>query len=41
MAESFDTGWMMRTGEFVLLNAAPHQDIYSWTNQERPFIAYR
>ena len=41
LAESFDTGWIVRTGEFVLHNGPPHQDIYSWTNQERPFIAYQ
>jgi len=39
---SFDTGWIIRTGQYILLTyGAPHADTFSWTYSGRPFVAYQ
>lgn len=38
---SYDTGWIIRTGQYILHNGIPTKDIFSWTNANSPLIAYQ
>jgi hypothetical protein len=42
LSSSCDTGWLIRTGEYILQNwSIPTHDIFTWTNQSQPFVAYQ
>ncbi|MBY0548199.1 MAG: hypothetical protein K2W95_12970 [Candidatus Obscuribacterales bacterium] len=41
LKESFDTGWIIKTGEVILQNGVPMSDIFSWTFPDRAFVAYQ
>ncbi len=38
---SFDTGWIIQTGEFILHHGPPHYDMFSWSCPDRIFVAYQ
>lgn len=41
LKESFDTGWIIKTGEAILQYGVPASDLFSWTFPERQFVAYQ
>ena len=41
LLNSYDTGWLIRTGEYIVQYGAPSHDIFSWTNSDRAFVAYQ
>lgn len=42
LGSSCDTGWIVKTGEYILQNhAIPRHDIFTWTNPDQPFVAYQ
>jgi hypothetical protein len=37
-----DSGWLLKTGEYILQNAAlPQHDLYSWTVPDKPWVIYQ
>lgn len=39
---SYDTGWIIRTGCYILENGdVPRHDLYSWTNPQRNYVVYQ
>jgi hypothetical protein len=38
---SYDTGWIIATGQYILHHGIPSKDIFSWTNVNSPLIAYQ
>ncbi|MEZ4536040.1 MAG: hypothetical protein R3D26_13770 [Cyanobacteriota/Melainabacteria group bacterium] len=41
LLQSYDTGWLIRTGEYVAKYGPPQHDIFGWTYPDRSFIAYQ
>lgn len=41
LLESFDTGWLIRTGQIVLSSGIPRHDPFSWTLPDRSVISYQ
>jgi len=39
--QSSDTGWLVRTGEYVLAHGLPATDLFSWTQPGKPWILYQ
>lgn len=39
--ETFDLGWLIRTGLYIQVHGIPYHDIFSWTHRDRSFIAYQ
>lgn len=39
--QSSDTGWLVRTGEYVLNHGLPATDVFSWTQPGKPWILYQ
>jgi hypothetical protein len=38
---SLDTGWIVKTGQYILANGVPQADMFSWSNPGTPFVAYQ
>jgi hypothetical protein len=38
---SFDTGWIIKVGGYILGHGIPRQDVLSWTCAGLPFVAYQ
>jgi hypothetical protein len=42
LAGSYDSGWIIRTGCYILEHSAvPARDLYSWTNPDHAYIVYQ
>lgn len=39
--QSSDTGWLVRTGEYMLEHGLPATDVFSWTQPGKPWILYQ
>lgn len=40
--DSTDTGWLVRTGQYIVENGAlPRTDIFSWTCHDAPWVVYQ
>jgi hypothetical protein len=38
---SYDTGWIVRTGQFILEHGLPQQTMFSWAVDGQPYVAYQ
>lgn len=41
LAESFDTGWIIQTGRYIIASGWPQHDIFSWVLPARPIVIYQ
>jgi hypothetical protein len=38
---SYDTGWIVRTGQFILEHGLPQQTMFTWAVDGQPYVAYQ
>lgn len=38
---SYDTGWIIRTGQYILQNGFPQETLFAWSVSGQPYVAYQ